>query len=127
MSAQVVGLKRSRGFLMYCTEVGQALLQRHEAYVRRHEASYCDLSSGLFMNARHMQTKCRIKQTNDIRQHANISDDEDDEDDTKVFQQEQFDVLYEELLKEKQGLEKASSCPRGLRLHSSHILVCLHA
>ncbi|KAF9444449.1 hypothetical protein P691DRAFT_677569 [Macrolepiota fuliginosa MF-IS2] len=74
--------------LTLSAEVGQALLQRHEAYVRRHEA------------------RCRIKRTNDVRQQGSVSDEEDDEDDTIVFRQEQFDLQYAELLKEKMALEK---------------------
>jgi hypothetical protein len=44
----------------------------------------------------------------DLRQQNVLTDDvdEDDEDETKVFRQEQFDAQYAELLKEKQTLEK---------------------
>ncbi|KXN84412.1 hypothetical protein AN958_12641 [Leucoagaricus sp. SymC.cos] len=76
--------------LTLSAEVGQALLRRHEAYVGRHEV------------------QCRIKQTTDLRQQNVLSDDEEDDDNTKVFRQEQFDVQYAELLKEKQALEKSS-------------------
>ncbi|KAJ3570040.1 hypothetical protein NP233_g4661 [Leucocoprinus birnbaumii] len=76
--------------LTLSAEVGQALLQRHEAYVRRHEV------------------KCRIKPMMDLRQQNILSDDDDDEDDedTKVFRQEQFDAQFAELLREKETLEK---------------------
>lgn len=62
------------------------------------------------MNIRLAQAKTRINRNNNTGRRNSIPDgDEDDEDDTKVFRQEQFDVQYAELLKEKQVLEKVCS------------------
>ncbi|KAF7775677.1 hypothetical protein Agabi119p4_4070 [Agaricus bisporus var. burnettii] len=74
--------------LTLSAEVGQALLQRHEAYIRQHEAR---LRSNTYLNT---------------RRQNHVSDSEDDEDETIVFKQEQYDAQYAALFKEKQTLEK---------------------
>jgi hypothetical protein len=53
-----------------------------------------------------VQARLRSNTNYDIRQQNRVPDSEDEEDETIVFKQEQFDAQYAELFKEKQTLEK---------------------